>query len=551
MRGLVRPIAKLPISAAVACAIALAASCKPPDPADPQTWIARLSDPDVTVRKNALQELRKRNVHAAAVPIAGLLKDAALKEDAAFTLGVLGGPESVQPLLDAIDTTVGAGSDAATRNANRANAKIAEALGAIGYPNAGPALLRLARSRDELVRLAAVQALGEVRYRDAVPELSHLIDDESASPLVVKKAVVSLGQIADPAALPALTHALVIQRRGVSFLSEASFALFELREASVEPLISIALDQDPDYAAWARATGRAPAGTYAKVAIVLGDLGDPRAIPVLIKLLGYTDPDPIPSTARLLTSVVRQFAADALGRMRAKEAAAEILSLVSVRSREDEEPALFYGNALVWIGDRSQARELLRRAQAGSVRPRLAVLEAAVLLGPPALQQDLTKLVAKQADGRPKQCVAALAELGVADAPESSACRALAQRFAALAAPLAAAEECEKGNAVACWTKKVDNVDPWVRARAAYELGRANAVSAVVPLVQRTADAELTPRLAAIRALEWLAQDPAAQADLKAAAPQIKAQLAAEQGRIQFLKVNEELRRLQARLTRL
>jgi hypothetical protein len=179
------------------------------------------------------------------------------------------------------------------------------------------------------------------------------------------------------------------------------------------------------------------------------------------------------------------------------------------------------------------------------------VLEAAVLLGPPALQQDLTKLVAKQADGRPKQCVAALAELGVADAPESSACRALAQRFAALAAPLAAAEECEKGNAVACWTKKVDNVDPWVRARAAYELGRANAVSAVVPLVQRTADAELTPRLAAIRALEWLAQDPAAQADLKAAAPQIKAQLAAEQGRIQFLKVNEELRRLQARLTRL
>jgi HEAT repeat protein len=550
MHGLVRSIAG--VSAAFACAALLPVSCKAPDPADPQPFIARLADPDVAVRKNALQELRKLKARAAAGAVSALLKDAALKEDAALTLGVLGGPESVQPLLDAIDTTVGAGSDAATRNANRANAKIAEALGAIGYPNAGPALLRLARSRNDLVRLAAVQALGEVRYRDAVPELSHLVDDESAPPLVVKKAVVALGQIADPAALPALTHALVSERRGVSFLSEASLALFELREASIEPLLSIVQDQDPDYAAWARATGRAPAGTYAKVAIVLGDLGDVRAIPVLIKLLSYTDPDPVPSTARLLTSVVRQFAADALGRMRAKAAAAEILSLVSVRSREDEEPALFYGNALVWIGERAQARELLQIAQSGSMRPRLAVLEAAVLLGPPALQKDVLKLAAKQAEGRPKQCVSALAELGVSDGGnEAGACAALARRFSALAAPLAAAEECEKGEAVACWTKKIDSADPRVRARAAYELGRANVVSAVVPLLQRTADAELTPRLAAIRALEWLSQDPAAQVELKAAAPQLKAQLAAEQGRVQFLKVNEQLRRLQARLARL
>ncbi|GAC1595676.1 MAG: hypothetical protein NVS4B10_04260 [Myxococcales bacterium] len=540
------------MAAALACALALGTACKAPDPADPQTWIARLTDPEVAVRKTALQELRKRKARAAAGPISLLLKDAALREDAALTLGVLGGPESVQPLLDAIDTTVGAGSDAATRNANRANAKIAEALGALGYPNAGPALLRLARSRNDQVRLAAVQALGEVRYRDAVPELSRMVDDESAPPLVVKRAVIALGQIADPAALTALTHALVSDRQGVSFLSEASFALFELREASIEPLLAIAQDQDAEYTAWAKAAGRAPAGTYAKVAIVLGDLGDLRAVPVLLKLLGYTDPDPIPSTARLLTSIVRRFAADALGRMRAREAAAEILSLVSVRSREDEDAAFSYGRALVWIGERTQARELIRRAQAGSIRPRLAAVEAAVLFGPPALQKDLDKLVEKQTDGRPKLCAAALAELGASDVQdESKVCGSLARRFSAFAAPLAAAEECGTGDAVACWSKKLGHANPLVRARAAVELGHAGAVSAVGALPSQAADADLTPRLAAIRALAWLAQDPAAQPQLKAAAPQLRAQLAAEQGRAQFATVNEELRRLQARLSRL
>src|SRR5712692_1166393 len=103
---------------ALAVALSLAA-CKAPDPADPQTWV---------------------------------------KEDAALALQAIGGPSEVQPLLDAVDTTVGAGSDQATRVANRTNAKIAEALGNIGDPKAGPTLLRLARATDDMVRLAAVQA---------------------------------------------------------------------------------------------------------------------------------------------------------------------------------------------------------------------------------------------------------------------------------------------------------------------------------------------------------------------------------------------------------
>ncbi|MCA1829447.1 MAG: HEAT repeat domain-containing protein, partial [Myxococcales bacterium] len=266
-------------SLALVAAVSLAA-CKASAPSDPQTWINQLQDSDPKVRVKAVQELRKLKARQAAPQIAAQLKDPLVKEDAALALQDLGGPSEVQPLLDAVDTTVGAGSDQATRVANRTNAKIAEALGNIGDARAGPTLLRLARANDDYVRLSAVQALGLVHDKEAVPELSHIVDDPAAPPLLIKKAVVSLGQIADPAAIPALTHGLVLERQGVSFLPESSFALFLIGQPAVEPLMKIAQDQDPAYLAWAKENNRAPAGTYSKTALVLGDLEDPRAIPV-------------------------------------------------------------------------------------------------------------------------------------------------------------------------------------------------------------------------------------------------------------------------------
>src|SRR5438270_651212 len=161
----------------------------------------------------------------------------------------------------------------------------------------------------------------------AVQELRRLKANPVAPPILIKKAIVSLGQLGDPAAIPALMHGLVLERQGVSFLPESSFALFLIGPPAVEPLMKIAQDQDAAYVAWAKENNRAPAGTYAKAALVLGDLGDARAIPVLLEKLRYKDPDPLPGTARLLTNLVRQFAANALGRLRAREAAAAILAL--------------------------------------------------------------------------------------------------------------------------------------------------------------------------------------------------------------------------------
>jgi HEAT repeat protein len=90
-----------------------------------------------------------------------------------------------------------------------------------------------------------------------------------------------------------------------------------------------------------------------------------------------------------------------------------------------------------------------------------------------------------------------------------------------------------------------------VRARAAYELGRIGAAEAVAPLTKALLEEQLLVREAATRALDWLAEVPAAKPALKSAAQQIAAQLAAEQGKVQLVKVNEELRRLQVKLSRL
>jgi HEAT repeat protein len=535
---------------ALAVALFLCMSCKPGDPKDPGTWLKGLRDSDAKVRVKAVQELRKLKAKQAAPQVAALLKDQFVKEEAALALQDLAGPDEVQALIDAVDTTVGAGSDQATRVANRTNAKIAEALGNIGDARAGPTLLRLARANDEYVRLAAVQALGQVRAREAVPELARIVDDPAAPPILAKKAIVALGQIGDAPAIPALEHGLVMERQGVSFLPESSLALFLIGAPAVEPLMKIAQDQDPAYLAWAKENNRAPAGTYAKAALVLGDLEDPRAVPVLMAKLKYVDPDPLPGTSRLLTNLVRQCAANALGRMRVKEAAAPILALVTTRDPLDEELTAFASEALVWIGDRSQARDLMKIAQqGGDLKLRLVVAKAAALFGEVALGKAVQAMAEREAKGGPSWCQKQLAGLSlVADDPKQ-ACEMLVAQIGEMAQSFEAARTCVSNSP--CWLSKLEEPAPAMRARAAYELGRIGAPEAVQPLVKAAFDDEVLVRRAATRALDWLASVEAAKPALKAAAATLAAQLSAEQGKTQYFMVNEDVRRLQVKLSRL
>jgi len=523
-------------------------ACRPAG-SDPERLLAMLEDRDPQARVQAVRELHKLKARQAAPRVAVLLSDPLVKQDAALYLRDLAGQAEVDALLGALETTVGAGSDQAARAANRTNALLAQALGNVGDPRATPALLRLSRATDGDVRVAAVEALGNVRSKEAVPELAHLVDDPAAPPVLIKRSIDALGKIGDPAAIPALAHGLVIERQGVSFLPESSFALFAIGAPAAEPLIRILQDQDPAFSGWAKENNLAPAGTYARVALVLGDLGDPRAVPPLIAKLKYKDPDPVPDTSRLLSNVVRMFAANALGRMRAAQAAPAVQALVSTASAQDEEVTTTAAEALVWMGDRAQARELMKKAQAGVLKLRLTVAQSAAMLGEPVLGNDVLNVALRESKGARQSCLRQLVELTMPVDDPGQACDLLATQFGELSKPLEAARVCASD--VPCWLPKLQDQDPVVRARAAYELGRAGAADAVPALAKAAGEEQLLVREAATRALDWLAAVPAARPALKEVAPRLSAQLAQEQGRPQSIKSYEELRRLQLKISRL
>jgi HEAT repeat protein len=311
---------------------------------------------------------------------------------------------------------------------------------------------------------------------------------------------------------------------------------------AVEPMLKLAQDQDPAYLAWAKEADRAAAGTYAKAALVLGDLGDARAVPVLIAKLKYTDPDPQAGTSRLLSELVRELAASALGKLRAKEAAGPIQALISAK---DESDVPQYGaEALVWIGDRAQAKELLKKAQTAGPRGRQVLAQAVALLGDGSLQKELQALATRiSVKGN---CSKELAELGQ---PETERpCEVMAKPLNDAAAVLELAKTCD---AAACWMTKLADPAPLIKMRAAYELGRAESADGVPGLVKLCGDEDVDVRAAALRALDWLASVPAAKVNLQNAARQLAAQLASDQGKTRFQKVDEDLRRVQFKLSRL
>jgi HEAT repeat protein len=237
-----------------------------------------------------------------------------------------------------------------------------------------------------------------------------------------------------------------------------------------------------------------------------------------------------------------------LGRLRAKEAAGPILALVQTKDPQDVDLVTFCSEALIWTGDRGVAKEMMKRAETGDIRLRMIVAQAAALLGDESVLRQFETLSTRARKAPAAQCAREVEALQMGD-PGDKQCDAIATQFEGVAQPLFAFRTCR--DSAACWLDKLKDSEPLIRARASYELGRLGAGQAVGQLVQAAADQDLVARVAAIRALEWLIGVPAAQPQLKVAAEKLSAQLSAEQGRDQFIKVNEELRRLQARLAHL
>jgi HEAT repeats len=226
-----------------------------------------------------------------------------------------------------------------------------------------------------------------------------------------------------------------------------------------------------------------------------------------------------------------------------------VQALVSTASAQDEDVTTFASEALVWMGDRAQARDLMKKAQSGLLKLRLTVAQSAALFGEPILGKEMLSLALRESKGSQQTCFRQLRELTMPVDDPRQACDLLATQFGELSKPLEAARVCASDSP--CWLPKLKDEDPVVRARAAYELGRAGAADAIPALAHAAAEEQLLVRAAATRALDWLIAVPAARPALKVIAPQLASQLAEEQGKTQYIKVNEDLRRLQVKLSRL
>ncbi|MCP3101991.1 HEAT repeat domain-containing protein [Myxococcus sp. K15C18031901] len=453
-----------------------------------------------------------------------------VKAALARTLEDLHHVSSVEPLKAALDP---AAADMSSQLANKA---MVTALGTIGDARAVPALVPLLRSKDNYTRIEAIRVLGTMRAKEAVDSLIALAADDSVEPFLNKKAIEALGHIGDAKAAPTLIRMLTKERKGKSFYVESSFALFQLGQPAADALLPALEGRDPELLDWAKKNGVNPASYPMKAATVLGDLREKRAVEPLLKLLAFQHPE------AQIQALVRMQAADALGRMRVTEAIKPLSALVA---ETDTTVRDAYVRALVRLGGRDALPALEKAAATGDWYSREVAVKGLVMLGDAREQPLLQKLAASEPARTAADCKAT-GEEGCDDVAALGKKRA--ETITQHAALLEAGQSCA-GNA-SCWAQRMDKASKPLLERAALEIGRTGSAEHMPALTSRLGERDTDVRLAFILGTGWLldgSQD-AVKKLKETALPSLRKQLLDEQGVTQLVTVNEDLRRLLARL---
>ncbi|WNG55389.1 HEAT repeat domain-containing protein [Archangium gephyra] len=516
--------------------VLLLSGCKV-DPASPEYWEKTLGKARRAQDKvRVLETLRgSGKLDASFLPfLHGQLasdQKPEVKASVARALADVKNPASVETLGNAVDLTA---TDSAS---NQLNKELASALGEIGDPKAVPMLMKLLKARDNYTRIEAVEALGRMRVKEAVEPLMALATDESVELFLNKKAIEALGRIGDARAVPTLVRMLTKERRGVSFYVESSFSLFQLGQPASDALLAVLEGKDTELSSWAQRNGINPASYSFKAAQLLGDLREHRADAVLLKQLEFKHEDP------RIQAIVRTRAADALARMRSTAAVKPLAALVS---EPDAGVRGEYTYALARLGGRDAVPALEKAAGQGDWYAREAALEALTMLGDAREMPVLEKLAAAEPAKTAAECEALGGE-GCGDPVALGKKRV--ETIARHGKRLEAAKAC--GTDTGCWVKKLEDADKGVVARAAMEVGRGKAAAHMGALMARMTEKDPDTRMALILGAEWLVEDAKDAAALaRNALPTLEKQLTEEKSSTEYVRANEDLRRLVARLQR-
>lgn len=528
------------IAALVAFSLFLALSACSKDPSTPEYWEKKLDGAKGKKdRVRIIEDLRESKHFTPAIyPVLykrlETEKSAEVKERIARALGEKKDKGAVDPLSAAADM-------AATENDVRTmNKEIAIALGNIGDPKGAQTLVKLLGTKDNFTVVAAIEALGEMKAKEGFEALYRIAQDDTIEPFITKKAVIALGEIADPRAVPGVVKLMFKERRGVSFYAESSFALYQMGQPAADALIPILNGTDADMKKWADDSHILQEALVAKAAQVIGDFHDPRGEKALLNLLAYK------SDKYDIMLFVRMKAADALGRMRSKEGAKALAAQVGELESNTRQQYVW---ALVRIGGHDAVPKIIDSASKGSWDARTESLRGIALLGDGGDIAALEKLKADEPKTFDAECKSE--EIGgtkdCADVP--TGVKKHQERMEKLKSTLEAAKECNSDGA--CWAKKLNDAVPETRARAAYEIGRSGNAALVSELTKRLKETDLDTRLAIIQGIDWLVSDSKdALKTAQGVLPELEKQVADERGKTEFVKVNEDLRRLPVKLSR-
>jgi HEAT repeat protein len=275
-----------------------------------------LADPETATKLSALEVLSGRDLGPSLPRIAGLLEDSApqVRLRAVRLLAESRDRRAALPLLGRL-------TDADRQIQREALA----ALGPVGDPRVGPALLRVLDGSPDDLKAAAADAAARLGIEAAVPALADLARRRPANALA-RHAQRALGELGTPAALEVLLELL----RTPPVAPETREALLRAGGRVVHALITELESSE---------------GAAVEAAGLLARLGDPRAITPLLAVArrGHR------ATAAALS---------ALGELRALEALRVLVAAAADRSPEIRRVAL---EALVAIAD-DRAASVLDRA---------------------------------------------------------------------------------------------------------------------------------------------------------------------------------------------
>lgn len=516
-------------------------------------WGKKLFEGELSKREAAMQHLVQLKDKKSLPFLYDALKGdvVQLKPMAAQLVGGIGDESSVEGLIGGIDWNAGAGRDRDSRAAATANERIAQALGKVAKPGdakAIEALKRLAGSNHLNTQLAAVVGLGELRATDAVQDLIDIAEGHQNN-FMVKNAIIALGDIGDTKAVPTLVKMLFFER-SVSFYREASYALFQIGKPSVEPLLQVYQGKYEPIADL-----HVPVGVQkAKALEVLTDIGDERVISLALE----TGDIHAGNTENVLA---RAKAHVALGRLGVKRA---VPILMKHWDDVDVSKSEFALAAVSHIGDRSAVRPLLamsthdgfmnqcvRRQENpesacrfSELQIRKVRLEALSRLGGGELVEPWKKMI----DDADKNAAEEKAKAEKAEGQDKQVAETAAKNHEKLKEILTerlpmleAAAEC--GDKSDCWAGKLKSDNPRVREKAGYELLYTNDPGATAALLESLGDQDNEARYAAILAV-WR------RLPKEGAVERVDEILEAEKGKTQFVRINEDLKRLRVKLER-